>query len=150
VDGLASAGAVAGLTGVALGAWWADPVAGLAIAAAIMVIGYHTAKPILASLVDRVDPEIIEAVARQAASVDAVMSVHSIRARWAGRALYVLLHISLPEDMTIEQAHEHSEEVRHQVLHGLPQVVQVDVHVDPYGKDLAEYHERTAHHFEGH
>lgn len=150
VDGLASGGAVIGLAGVALGAKWADPVAGLAIAAVILYIGYDSGKPILARLVDRVDPEIIERIAREAAKVDAVCDVHSIRARWAGRALYVLMHISLPEGMSLEDAHEHGEDVRHAVLHALPQVVQVDVHIDPFGKGVSAYHESTAHHFEGH
>lgn len=150
VDGLASLGAVAGVAGVALGAAWADPVAGIAIAATILWIGYTSSKPILAALVDRVDPWVIERIAKEAAAVEQVRSVHSIKARWAGRALYVLLHVSLPEDMSLVEAHHHAEQVRHRVLHAIPQVVQVDVHVDPAGQDLETYHETTAHHFEGH
>jgi cation diffusion facilitator family transporter len=150
VDGLASAGAIVGLAGVAVGAGWADAVAGLLIALVILYIGYDSGKPIVARLVDRVDPELIERIAQKAAEVEEVVEVHAIRARWAGRSLYVLLHIALPEDITLERAHAHGEEVRHAILHALPQVVQVDVHIDPFGQDIAAYHEATSHHFEGH
>lgn len=150
VDGLASLGAVAGLAGVALGAWWADGVAGIVLGLVIFWVGWGTAKPVLAKVVDRIDPELIERIARVAAGVDEVCEVHGIRARWAGRGLYVLLHVALPEDDTLKTAHAVGEEVRHRILHDLPQVVQVDVHIDPFGLGLAAYHETTAHHFEGH
>jgi len=59
VDGLASLGAVAGLTGVALGAPWADPVAGLVLSAIIVYLGIRSAGPVLASMLDRVDPGLV-------------------------------------------------------------------------------------------
>lgn len=132
VDGLTSAGVVVGLTGVALGAAWADGVAGLAIAAAILVLGGVSAKPIVARLADRIDPAVIERIARLAADIGDVRSVHDIRARWAGRGLYVLLHIEVPADMRVDDAHEVGERVRRSILHTLEQVAQVDVHVDPF------------------
>lgn len=150
VDGLASLGVIVGLAGVAFGATWADPAVAIVLGCVILYIGWDSGKPIFARLVDRVDPEVVERIARVAASVDAVQEVHAIRARHAGRALYVLLHISLPETMPLAQAHAHGEEVRHEILHALPQVVQVDVHIDPAGRAIAEYHDTTAHHFDAH
>ena len=79
--------------------------------------------------------------------VEGVESVHDVRARYAGRALYVALNISLPGDISLERAHQLTEEARHAVLHAFPEVVQIDVHADPSGGDHDAYHEETAHHF---
>jgi len=86
----------------------------------------------------------MSAVAR---AVPGVVDAHDVRARRAGRALYVLLHVSAPPDLPLERAHALSEEVRHEVLHSFPGVVQVDVHVDPHAEDPATHHQETAHHF---
>jgi cation diffusion facilitator family transporter len=148
VDGLASAAAVIGLGGVALGAGWADPVAGIVLGLVICRVGYTSAKPVLARVLDRIDPALIERIARLAIGVEEVQGVHDIRARYAGRALYVLLHVSLPEDMRLEEAHAAGERVRHEIVHHLPEVVQVDVHLDPAGDSEATAHDRTSHHFD--
>ena len=149
VDGLASLAVIGGLGGVAAGADWADPVAGLVLAAVIVYLGLEAGRPIVATLLDKVDPDTLHRIEGAARSVDRVADVHDVRARWAGRALYVLLHVSLPAEMSLEQAHEAGEEVRHAVLHELPEAVQVDVHADPGGEQAA-YHETTAHHFQSH
>ena len=80
-------------------------------------------------------------------TVEGVEGVHDVRARWAGRALYVMLNVSVPPDIPLERAHRLTEQVRHAVMHEFPEVVQVDVHADPSGGDHATYHEETAHHF---
>lgn len=131
-DALTSAGVVAGLVGVRLGARWADGAAGLLIAAAILWLGVRSARPVFARLADKVDPEIIEKIARLAASDDEVVSVHDIRARWAGRGLYVLLHVDVDGGSTLRRAHDVAQRVRVRVREVLDQVVQVDVHVDPF------------------
>lgn len=140
VDALASLAVAIGLTGVALGLHWADPAVGLAIGVLILSIGVTAARPIIARLADRVDPAVIERIARTAASVEEVVGVHAIRARWAGRALYVILHIELPGGMRLEEAHDIGEDVRHRIFGALPQVVQVDVHIDPVEARPGEHH----------
>jgi cation diffusion facilitator family transporter len=147
VDGLASVAVIVGLGGVWLGADWADPVAALGLAAVITWLGIHAGRPIVATLLDRVEPAIVREIEDAVTRVDRVEGVHDVRARWAGRALYVVLNVSLPADIALEEAHRLCEEARHAVMHALPEVVQVDVHADPHGEDHAAYHEETAHHF---
>lgn len=146
VDGLTSGAAVVGLGGAMFGLSWTDAVAGLAIALVIVYVGVQAGRPIVAKLADRIDPAVVERVAVESARVDEVLAVHSIRARFAGRGLYVLLHIELEGSLTLEAAHEVAESVRHRVLHSMRQIVQVDVHLDPVGH---AHHELTAHHFDG-
>jgi cation diffusion facilitator family transporter len=147
LDGVASLAAIAGLAGVAGGANWADPVAGLVLAAVILVVGVRAARPILATLLDRIDPSLVEEITHAVEHVEGIDGVHDVRARWAGRALYVVLNVELPGEISLERAHQLTEEARHAVMHAFPEVVQVDVHADPSGADHATYHEETAHHF---
>jgi cation diffusion facilitator family transporter len=149
VDGLASVAVIVGLGGVWLGADWADPVAALVLAAVITWLGLEAGRPIVATLLDRVDPELVHEIEDAVGDVEGVEGVHDIRARWAGRALYVAFNVALPPDVSLEQAHQKCEEARHAVMHAFPEVVQVDVHADPAGEDHDAYHEETAHHLRG-
>jgi cation diffusion facilitator family transporter len=148
LDGLASLAAIAGLGGVMAGWDQADPAAGLLLAVVIVIVGVQAARPIVATLLDRVEPDLIHRIEDAVNGVDGVEGVHDVRARWAGRALYVMLNVSLPPQESLERAHQLCEEARHAVLHAFPEVVQVDVHADPSGEDRDAYHEETAHHFE--
>src|SRR5206468_8698523 len=114
----------------------------------IVAVGVQAGLPIIATLTDRVEPDLIHRIEASVREVDGVEGVHDVRARWAGRALYVTLNVSLPPEMRLEEAHQRTEEARHAVIHAFPEVVQIDVHADPSGADHAMYHEETAHHFE--
>jgi cation diffusion facilitator family transporter len=151
-DGLVSAGAVAGLIGVALGYPKADPIAALAITAAIAWATVVAAREVAGRLVDRVDAGLVDSIEQQARSVGGVADVHDVRARWAGRSLYVQMDLAVPEDLPLRDAHAIAEEVRHAVLHGTEGVSQVTVHVDPWsdGADRSHYHAVTAHHDHSH
>ena len=59
LDALSSAGALAGLVAVALGQFWGDTVAGLAVTAFICHVGYEVTADVLHRLADGVDPEVI-------------------------------------------------------------------------------------------
>ncbi|HEX4865073.1 MAG TPA: cation diffusion facilitator family transporter [Acidimicrobiales bacterium] len=147
-DGWVSAGAVSGLIGVSLGYPKADPVAALVITAAIAWVTVTAAREVVARLVDRVEEGLIDSIEQQARSVQGVADVHDVRARWAGRSLYVQMDLAVPEDLPLRDAHAIAEEVRHAVLHGTDGVSEVTVHVDPWSEanHRSAYHVLTAHH----
>jgi cation diffusion facilitator family transporter len=147
-DGLVSLGAVAGLVGVALGYPKADPVAAFVITAAIAWATIVAAREVTGRLVDKVDGELVGNVERQARSVPGVEDVHDIRARWAGRSLYVQMDLAIDEGLALRDAHAIAEEVRHAVLHAIDGVSDVTVHLDPWseGAHRSSYHAMTAHH----
>jgi len=151
IDGFVSAGALVGLVGVALGFPKADPIAALAITAVIVWVTAGTARGVIGRVVDAVDPTLTERIERSARSVDGVIDVHDVRARWAGRSLLVALHTSLDEELHLHEAHDIGEGVRHAILHDVEGVSQVTVHFDPCnrdgGLDHDRYHAATAHHF---
>jgi cation diffusion facilitator family transporter len=145
-DALASIAALGGLVGVRAGLDAADPAAGLAITLAIVWIAYDASRHVLARLLDAIDPEIVEKIAHAAGSTPGVRGVGRIQARWAGRSLYVSLTVAADGSLSLNDAHGVAEAVHHHILHDLPGVAQVDVHVDPEVPHDAEAHPSTADH----
>jgi cation diffusion facilitator family transporter len=146
VDGLASLAAAAGIAGAWAGWPAADPLAGLLLSAVIVWVLVGTTRDVLARLLDRVDPEVIDEVETAAASVEGVEAVHATRARWVGRSLHVLVHAEVDPDLPLRAAHAIGEQVRHAIFHALPGVAAVDLHLDPAGVDEHDSHGETLHH----
>jgi cation diffusion facilitator family transporter len=59
-DGFTSLAVLAGAGGMALGWTWADPVIGLAITAAILMVGWQAAREVGRRLMDSVDPALTD------------------------------------------------------------------------------------------
>lgn len=143
-DGLTSLGVVVGLVGVRLGYPWADPVTGLLISLLIVRIAWEVGRDVLGRLMDSIEPETIERIERLAAETQGVISVHDVRARWVGHSILAELHLDLRPDLSLAEAHDIAENVRHTLLHEVTRLRDVIVHLDPAGPD---FHQVTAHHF---
>ncbi|HEX2172382.1 MAG TPA: cation diffusion facilitator family transporter [Dehalococcoidia bacterium] len=146
-DGLTSLGAFLGLLGAFFGLGWADGVAGLIIAAAILFILWGVGRDLIKRMMDAVDPAVIRQIEQIAQTVPTVEAVHDIRARWRGHRIVSEIHLGLPGQLTLIEAHQVAEDVRHKLLHEVENLADVIVHTDP-GPDEDAYHETTAHHFE--
>jgi divalent metal cation (Fe/Co/Zn/Cd) transporter len=59
LDALSSAGALAGLAGVALGLRWADGAAGLVVTAFIVHVGYEVTSDVVVHLTDGVEAQAL-------------------------------------------------------------------------------------------
>lgn len=146
VDGLVSLGAAAGLVGLWLGFPVADPLAGLMITAVIVWVLVHTGRNVLARNLDAVDAGVVGRISELAFTVDGVVDVHDVRARHTGRSLLIQLHADVDGNLPLRDAHAIGEALRHRLLHGLPSLHTVDVHLDPAGE--LDAHDQTAHHFQ--
>lgn len=133
VDGITSLAAAAGLFLAYLGVRHADPVAGLLISVAILYILVEVGRDVFRRLMDAVEPEVIEQVRSEAMSVPGVEEITDIRARWAGRRLYIAFNIGADSALTLAQAHAIAERARQEVLAHVPGAAIVDIHVDPIG-----------------
>jgi cation diffusion facilitator family transporter len=147
-DGLASAGAAIGIAGAWIGLPVLDPLAGLAITGAIVWILFDVGRPVLRRLLDAIEPDLVARLSAVAVAVDGVEGVHDLKARRAGRALLVQLHLDLPPDLPLRDAHAVAEQVRHEIMHHDSQVAAVEIHLDPAGEH-DEAHRETAHHVRG-
>lgn len=145
-DGLSSVAALGGL--IAVKAGWAagDPVAAFVVVVAIVGVAVDATRRVLARLLDAVDPTIVGQIEHLAKHTPGVASIGRVQARWAGRSLYVTLTVAADGNQSLDEAHAIAETVAHRILHDVPGVAQVDVHVDPWEPHAAEAHARTAAH----
>lgn len=145
-DGLTSLGAFLGLLGAAFGLIWADGVAGLVITAAILYILWEVSRDVIRRVMDAIDPEVVHEIEHLAESIPGVVTLHDIKARWLGHRIVGEIHLGLVGSLTLIEAHRIAEEVRHKLLHEIPNLADVIVHTDP-ADDEIDHHEVTAHHF---
>jgi cation diffusion facilitator family transporter len=143
IDALVSAGAAVGIGLAAVGVGWADPIAGLAITAMILYILAGTVRDLFYRMMDAVDPEVIAEIAEHAGSVEGVLGVHDIRARWVGRQMAVVLHVDCDPTLSLKEAHALAMRVEHEVGHAVP-AGRLDVHMDPGTEH--HHHEAQAEH----
>lgn len=128
-DALVSAAAFAGIGLAGLGLPIADPIAGLVITVAIVVVTASTVKNLFLRMMDAVDPNLTSELTEAALEVDGVLAVNEVRARWVGRELSAVMHIATRPEATLEEAHEIAQRVEHAVSHHLP-AARLDIHMD--------------------
>ncbi|MDN5762374.1 MAG: cation diffusion facilitator family transporter [Microlunatus sp.] len=105
-DGFTSLAVVAGVIGIWLGFPLADPIVGLVISAAIVVLLIGTSRDIGRRLLDGVDPGLVEKAESTVASVPGIDTVDDLRMRWSGHRLLVEATVSSDPTMPVGQFHE--------------------------------------------
>jgi len=145
-DGLTLLAVVAGALGVGAGYPIADPLVGLLITVAILVVLRQATGQMLGRLMDAVEPELVEQVETIAAVVPDVQSVDRLRVRWLGHVLEASMAITVDCDMTVSEGHRISEEVRHRLLHEVRRLDTAVIHVNPCEHSGEDAHALTRHH----
>jgi len=144
-DGWTSLAVLVGSIGVWLGYPLADPVVGLIIAVAILVIVWQSDKTVFIRLLDGVDPEVIEEIRHAAQDVPGVEEVAEVRARWLGHRLRAEVNVAVDPELSVAEGHAIAREVNHRLLHELRYLDMAVVHVDPL-QELGKEHHRVAFH----
>ncbi len=145
-DGFTSLAVLAGAIGVGLGFPLLDPLIGLGISIAILFICWDTARDMSYRVMDAVDPQIPGLIEKLAKSTAGVMDAHEVAVRWVGHRQRAELHITVDCQMTTCESHTIAEEIRHQLFHAMPALVDATVHVDPCQCDRCGDPHPTAHH----
>jgi len=148
-DGLTSLGVLVGAVGVALGFQAADPIVGLAITAAILLVLKDACRSVYLRLMDAVDPELVERARLIARHVPGVEGVDELRLRWVGHRMHAEVEVLVDPELPMTRAHTVAHEVHHSLLHGVPRLESVIVHASPVSRDGTDYHEVVAHHADG-
>ncbi len=131
-DGFTSLGVVAGALGVLAGVARADALVGLLISLAIVYTLVEAGKAVFHRILDGTDEATIRLIETAAAAVPGVEHVTETRARWIGHRLRAELAIDVAPDITVESGHDIAERVRAALLHQVPRLGEVSVHVDPH------------------
>jgi cation diffusion facilitator family transporter len=148
-DGWTSLAVLVGAVGVWLGYPLADPIVGLLIAGAILVIVWQSGKTVFSRLLDGVDPEVIEEIRHSAQHVPGVEEVAEVRARWLGHRLRTEVNVAVDPDLSVAEGHAIAREVNHCLLHELRYLDMAVVHVDPVQEASEEHHRIAAHSHDG-
>jgi cation diffusion facilitator family transporter len=146
-DGFTSLAVVVGAIGVAAGWRLADPIVGLVITVAILVVAKNAARDIYRRLMDAVDPGLVATVSQVLADVDGIDGVDAVRIRWVGHELHAEAEVTSDATLTLAEAHAVGEQAHHRLLHEVPRLAQATIHTSPTPSAGHDPHDITAHHF---
>jgi cation diffusion facilitator family transporter len=121
---------IVALAGARLGWPILDPLAALVVAGFIGWAGYQIARATTRILSDRI--VIAESDLKQVVlSVPGVLGCHQIRTRGSSDHVFLDLHIWLPPDMHLVEAHALSHVVKDRVMARYPQIADAIIHIEP-------------------
>ncbi|QKV93671.1 cation transporter [Streptomyces sp. NA02950] len=130
-DGFTSLAVLAGAGGAALGWRSADPLVGLAITAAILLVLRDAAREVFRRVMDAVDPELVDAAERAVTAVPGVRGVGELRLRWIGHRLRAEVAVVVDGRLRVREAHRVAVEAEHALLHAVPRLTAALIHADP-------------------
>jgi cation diffusion facilitator family transporter len=121
---------IAALAGARLGIPILDPLAALVVAGFIAHAGYQVARATTGILSDRIVLSDAE-LERVVMSVPGVVGCHQIRTRGASDHVFLDLHVWLPPDMRLTEAHDLSHVVKDRLMARYPQIADAVIHIEP-------------------
>ncbi len=145
-DGFTSLAVVAGAMGVLLGFPLADPIVGFLITLAILVVLRGAVEDIYRRLMDAIDPEITEAAELAVLATPGVTGVERVRLRWIGHRISADAGITVDATLGVVAAHDIANAAHHRLLHDVPKLSDVTIHVSPEPADDTDHHDVLAHH----
>jgi cation diffusion facilitator family transporter len=132
-DGFTSIAVVLGVLGVWLGFRQADPLIGLAITVAIVFVLKGAFVQVWHRLMDGIEPGAVSSAEAAALSVQGVVGVSLVRARWVGHQIHAEARVTVDQDISVSEGHVIAGKVAHAMQHAVPKLTDVIIHVDPCG-----------------
>lgn len=144
-DGWTSLAVLLSAIGVYFGFPDADPIIGLLITLAILVIVWQSGKTVLARMIDGVDTGVIDELEDAAAHVPGVEKVTDARARWIGHRMRAEVSVAVDPRLTVAEGHQIARDVESELRHYLEFLSSAVVHVDPVTEAGESYHRGRSH-----
>ncbi|EAP98724.1 possible conserved membrane protein [Janibacter sp. HTCC2649] len=130
-DGLTSLAVLVGAGGVAIGWDWADPVIGLVITAAILLVLRTAARDVFRRLMDGVEPELVDAAEQALSQVEGVRGVRRVRMRWIGHEIHADADLAVDPHASLGQAHDIAHRAEDDLVRAVPKLAAAVVHAYP-------------------
>ncbi len=126
---------------LAVVASWIDPklafldsVGEMLVSLFILHAAWRIVTPGLSQLTDKgADARDLQIIKQTALEVEGVSEVHKVRTRFSGLGLQVDLHALVDGEITVRQGHDISELIQEKLFRTHPHVVDVIVHIEPFG-----------------
>ncbi len=134
-----SVGVIAGVGLVWISGWlWLDPAIALLVAANIVWTGWHLLHRSASGLMDEAIP------AEQIAAIEAVLAsyrrqgldFHALRTRQAGRQAFILVHVLVPGNWTVQRGHDLVEQIEAEIRAAVP-YSHLTTHLEPIEDPLS-------------
>jgi cation diffusion facilitator family transporter len=148
-DGFTSLAVVGGAIGVMAGFPLADPLIGLLITVAILLVLRGAATDIYRRLMDAVDPELTEEATATLRGTPGVSDIEHVRLRWIGHRLCAEAGVVVDEHLDLVAAHDIATDAHHRLLHELPKLAAVTIHVSPQSAHGVDHHRVLGDHEQG-
>jgi len=148
-DGIASLTVLVSAIGVYLGYPLADPIIGIIMTILILRIVWESAAAVFTRILDGVDPDVPDKIKDQAKQTKGVEDVTEVRVRWLGHRMHAELNLAVNQSLSVEEGHNISTQVRHNLLHNLQFLSGVTIHVDPTNASGEKHHEIAEHAHDG-
>ncbi|MFF8313478.1 cation diffusion facilitator family transporter [Streptomyces lydicus] len=145
-DGFTSLAVLLGAGGAALGWRLADPLIGLLITAALLMVLRDAARKVYRRLMDSVDPALLDTAESTLRAVDGVRGIGQVRMRWIGHSLRAEAEIVVDSALTVVQAHALAVAAEHALIHAVPRLTAATVHTDHTAAAGTDPHAALAHH----
>ncbi|MGW7270695.1 cation diffusion facilitator family transporter [Streptomyces sp. NPDC054864] len=146
-DGFTSLAVLLSAGGAALGLRLADPIVGLLITAAILLVLRDAAREVFRRVMDAVDPTLVDTAEETLLTVPGVRGVGELRLRWIGHRLRAEVAVVVDGELPVREAHEVAVAAEHALLHAIPNLTAALVHADPTPTpETPDPHKALAHH----
>ncbi|MFJ7206974.1 cation diffusion facilitator family transporter [Streptomyces sp. NPDC098789] len=126
-DGFASLAVLLGAGGAALGWRAADPVIGLLITTAILLVLRDAAREVCRRLMDGVDPALVDTAEHTLRGVGGVLDAGQVRMRWIGHALRAEADVVVDARLTVVQAHGVTAAAERALVRAIPRLTAVSL-----------------------
>ncbi len=131
-DVISSVAVLGGLVLVRLGFSFGDPVGAIIVGLVMLYISAHLLLQSFYVFMDfSPDRKMMGRIRAVLESDKRITRYHKLRARMAGSRILVDVHIHVPHEMPVKEAHTISHEIEKRILNEVPQVKEVSIHIEP-------------------
>jgi len=130
-DGFTSLAVAVGAIGVLAGFPLADPIVGLLITVAILMVLKGAATEVFRRLMDGVEPALVDQAERALADTPGVLGIESLRLRWIGHRLHAETSVQVDAALDLHSAHDIAHLAEERLRLGVPKLTGSTVHVGP-------------------
>lgn len=110
-----------------------DHVGAIIVSVFLFQAAWTISWPSIKQLIDTGAPEhIFDEIYRIAIETKGVKRVHAVRSRFVGSDLQIDLHVMVEGGITVREGHDISEHVKERLIDGIPEVIDVVVHTEPF------------------
>ena len=136
-DAASSAVVALGILGNLFGFLYLDAIAAIVVGFMIIKMGFAYGWNSVKELVDTaVEPKLLQQIEKIIQTVHGVERIHQLRSRSMGTDILIDVHILVSPYISVSEGHYIAQHVHQTLIHQLPAVKDVTVHVDPEDDEI--------------